>query len=259
MPWQWWIIWIYFKQNPFWRHNSGGKYTDWGTTWISALMGPSLLHRGNVSSLGNCLYTSRTCGSSQWTFYFDFSSLRQTHFCWQGRPTQFESSCPPFGHVFHATIFLFHAHYMWIGNIECISADEIIADEMETATFRAVCTRQHGHPAFISMSKNQSQLHFNIGNSKKRKLILFFVSASKEWGAESTGRRFSKNVLASCTATTMVCGMASWEMEGVWWAVLVKQDSRPEVPIKPVVLPRKNGSSGMMSKTLSFFGVELCL
>ena len=151
MPWQWWIIWIYFKQNPFWRHNSGGKYTDWGTTWISALMGPSLLHRGNVSSLGNILYTSRTCGSSQWTFYFDFSSLRQTHFCWQGRPTHFESSCPPFGHVFHATIFLFHVHYMWICNIECISADEIIADEMETATNHAGYNRQHGNPALISM------------------------------------------------------------------------------------------------------------
>ena len=68
-------------------------------------MGPSLLHRGNVCSLVNILYTSRTCGSSQWTasVYFDCSSLRQTHFSCQGRPTHFESSCPPFCHDFHAT------------------------------------------------------------------------------------------------------------------------------------------------------------
>ena len=45
-------------------------------------------------------------------FYFDFSGLRQTHFCRQGRPTQFESLCPPFGHVFHATVFLLYVHYM---------------------------------------------------------------------------------------------------------------------------------------------------
>ena len=118
----------------------------------------------------------------------------------------------------------------------------------------APCNQQHGNQALKSVRKNQSQLCFNIGNSKKRKSVLFFVACLEEWGVETSGLLFSIKMLATCRAATMLCGTAAGGGGRGIRAVLSSGIAVWEVPINPVILLWKNGRSGFMLTTLRFLG-----
>ena len=152
----------------FFRKQMSGEHIMCSLFWF-VVGKPSLLKRSNWRTLTEFIHFCRVV-HHLWTFWIqaeyvdhhnlqfhgDFSILNHRPFCCEGRCIQRESLCRPFFHVYHATVFIFHLLYMWVGNIVSICADENIADEMATETNGAGCNQQ----------QRASSLHIDVKKSE---------------------------------------------------------------------------------------------